>query len=223
VEAVEPVGLVRFDGEVEHARDGEHDEQPDEPEAEVEHRGGQQRLQVEGTARERQGGVEAGQRRDHHDHDADAADGERHVQAEHPEHLQGAVDHLPGGADVSGFDQAVVHLGPLPGRAVPALACGHALPRVQRRRVPELRAVTHRGLDVEHRHLADDHVLAEGHGPDLDHARVGPVAVEVGVLADHRAVADRQQVGTHRHVLGEDRDVSSDLRAEGSEVEHVQR
>ena len=58
--------------------------------------------------------------------------------------------------------------------AVPALAGGHGLPGVQRRGVAELRAVAHRGADVEHRRLADEHVPAEGDRAGLDHARRAP-------------------------------------------------
>ena len=50
-----------------------------------------------------------------------------------------------------------------------------------------------------------------------------PVAGEERVLADHRAGADGEQVGAHRHGPGEDHDAPADLRAQRPQVEQVQR
>ena len=117
----------------------------------------------------------------------------------------------------------VVDVGRLRGRAVPALPVGHGLSGVQRGGVPELGAVTQRGPDVEHRRLADQRVLAEGDRARLDDAVVGPVAGEERVLADHRAVADGEQVGAHGHVREKDHDAAPDLRAQRPQVERVER
>ncbi len=65
--------------------------------------------------------------------------------------------------------------------------------------MPELRPVPHRSVDIEHRRLAHEDVFAQGDRPCLDHTRVGAVAGQGCVLADDAAVADGQQVGTHRH------------------------
>ena len=54
------------------------------------------------------------------------------------------------------------------------LAVRHGLPDVQRGRVAELGPVAHRGVDVDHRHLTDEDVLAEGDRSGLDHAVRGP-------------------------------------------------
>ena len=138
---------------------------------------------------------------------------------EQVQQLHGRVDGPAQGAAVRRVDPPVVHVGRLRRGPVPALAVGHGLSGVQRGGVAELGPVAHRGLDVEHRHLADEHVPAEGDRARLDQAGVGPVAGEERVLADDRAVADGEQVGAHGHVPGEDRDAAPDLRAQRPQIE----
>ena len=78
----------------------------------------------------------------------------------------------------SRLDRQEVRLGLLPRGPVPALAVGHGLTGVQRGGVAELGPVAHRGVDVDHRRLADHRVLADGDRADLDEAGVCPVAVD---------------------------------------------
>jgi len=89
--------------------------------------------------------------------------------------------------------------------------------------VAELRAVAEGGADVEDRVLADEDASADGDGTGLDGTGPGAVAAEVGVLADHAARADRQQVGADGHVLGEDHHAAADPGAQRPQVQHVQR
>jgi hypothetical protein len=89
--------------------------------------------------------------------------------------------------------------------------------------VPQLGTITQRRPDVEHRHLADQRVLADAHRARLDDAVVGPVAGDERVLPDHRTVADAEQVGAHGHMLGEDHGAAPDLCTQRPQVEHVQR
>ena len=60
------------------------------------------------------------------------------------------------------LDRRVVHLGALRRGPVPALAVRHRLAAVQRGGVAELGPVAHRGVDVEHGRLADEHVFGRG-------------------------------------------------------------
>ena len=57
-------------------------------------------------------------------------------------------------------------------------------PACSEERWPELGAVAHRRVDVEHGRLADEHVAAQRDPAGPDHAVVGPVAGDQGVLAD---------------------------------------
>jgi hypothetical protein len=75
-------------------------------------------------------------------------------------------------------------------RAVPDLPVRDHLPDVQRRGVPELGPVTHHGVDVQDRLLADEGARADGDGAGLDDTGSCAVAVEVAVLADHGAGPD---------------------------------
>src|SRR5208282_4288540 len=87
----------------------------------------------------------------------------------------------------------------------------------------ELRYVAHRRVDVEHALLADEYLPAEGDRTGLDPPRVGPVAAEVRLLADHRVRADGEQVGAHRHMMGEDHRGRPDSGAERPQVDQVER
>ena len=87
----------------------------------------------------------------------------------------------------------------------------------------ELSSVAQRRVDVEHRRLADERARADRDRTCADHSRLGPIAGEEGVPADHRAGADGQQVGADRRVLGEDHNARADLRAQRPEVEGVER
>ena len=128
------------------------------------------------------------------------------------------------GAAVRRADRPVIHLGPLQRRGpVPTLAVRDGLAGVQRGGVAELRSVAERGLDVEHRRLADESVPSEADQAGLDHAGAGSIAVEERVLANDRAGADREQVGAYGYVRGKDHHVPADLRAERAQVEHVDR
>src|SRR5262249_28925807 len=98
-------------------------------------------------------------------------------------------------------------------RPVPALPGGYRLWSVERGRVPELGPVAERGLDVEHGLLAHEDVPAQGHPARPDATALDLVAVEVAVLANHRSVADRQQIGANRREPREDHDVPADPRA----------
>ena len=89
--------------------------------------------------------------------------------------------------------------------------------------MPQLGAVAEAGGDVEDRVLANEDVRAKGDGTGLDDTGFGPVAVEVAVFADHAARADGQQVGAHRHVIGEDLHTGADLGAQRPQVQHVER
>lgn len=84
-------------------------------------------------------------------------------------------------------------------------------------------AVAQRRTDVEHRGLGDEHVLPERDGPGLDETVTGAIAREEAVLADDGEVTDGQQIGTERHMAGEDRDARPDPRAQRPEVERVER
>ncbi len=152
-----------------------------------------------------------------------AADGQRHVHEEQLEHGGQRVTRPAQRAAVGGRDPYVVHLCALGRGAVPALSRRYRDTAVQRGGVAQLRPVAHRGADVEHGLLADEDVLAEGDraGPDPPGVRL--VAEERGVLADHRAGADGQQVGADRNDWGEDRDALADPGAEGPQIQHVQR
>ncbi len=68
----------------------------------------------------------------------------------------------------------------------------NGLAGVQRGGMADLRAVAERGVDVEHRHLADDGIVADGDGANFDPAGIGPIAVEVRIFADDGVVADRE-------------------------------
>ena len=49
------------------------------------------------------------------------------------------------------------------------------------------------------------------------------IAVDEGVLADHGAVADGEQVGADGHVRGKDHHAAPDLRAQRPQIERKQR
>ena len=77
----------------------------------------------------------------------------------------------------------------------------------------ELRTVTQRGPDIEHRHLANKSIFPDGNRTRLNLAVVSAIAGKERILADDGVVADRQQVGTHGDLRGQDHHVSADLRA----------
>src|SRR5439155_10998230 len=62
----------------------------------------------------------------------------------------------------------------------------------------------------------------EGHRSDLEPPGLCPIAVEDGLLADHRPCADREKIGTYRHAPGEDHDARPDFRAKRPQIEYVQ-
>ncbi len=226
VESVQRVDLVRRDEEVQHARNGSHEHEADEHGAEEEHGGDDQRVvAVERPAREgdRSRVQQRGELRDLREREDHDDERQRRTQQEQVHQLHGREADPSPGADVHRGDPPAADVGRLRGRAVPALPVGHGLSGVQRGGVPELGPVTQRRPDVEHRHLADERVLAEADRARLDDAVVGPVAVEERVLPDHRTVADAEQVGAHGHVPGEDDGAAPDLRAQCPQVERVER
>ena len=152
-----------------------------------------------------------------------ATDRQRHVHQQQLEKTGETVGGPSDGGAAGPGDPYVVHVRGLGGRAVPAQARRHRLALEQRGRVAELGPVTHRGADVEDGLLADVHVPAEGDRTGPDAAGDDPVAEEVGVLADDRARADREQVGADRKGRREDGDAPADPRAERPQVEHVER
>ena len=124
----------------------------------------------------------------------------------------------------SGIDrEEVVRHGLPPWAPVPALAVRDGLPGVQRGGVAELGPVAHRGVDVDHRRLADHRVLADADRAHVDEVSVCSIAVDERVFTDDRAVADGEQVGADRHVVGQDHHAAADLRAQCPQVEIEQR
>ena len=82
----------------------------------------------------------------------------------------------------------------------------------------ELGPVAHRGVDVDDRRLTDHRVLADADRAHLDESGVGSIAVDEGVFADDRAVADAEQVGADGHVIGQDHNAAPDLRAQRPQI-----
>ena len=108
-------------------------------------------------------------------------------------------------------------------RAVPVLPRRHPLAGLQRRAVPEPPTVTDRGVDVEHRLLRDDHVRAQRDAAEPDPPGLGAVAQQRGVLADHGARPDREQVRARGDARGQHDRTLSDARTEGAQVHQMQR
>src|SRR5215510_6783693 len=102
------------------------------------------------------------------------------------------------------------------------LASRDPLTLQERRVVAELRPVADRGVDVQHRHLADKRVLPNGHRSDLDSASLSAIALEARLASDHRSGSDRQQIGANGDVTREDHSARAYSRAEGSEIQPVQ-
>ncbi len=225
VDSVEPVDLVRLEGEVEHAGDRDHYQEADEEGPEVEQQRGGEGGAVEGPAR--QGNMtRLHQRRqpgDFEEQHREATEGQRQDDEQGVEQLHHGVARPPPGAAVRGAHHPVVHVRRLPRRTVPVCAGRDRLTGVQGRGLPQLSSVTQGRLDVEHRVLADEHVLAEGDRARLDHSGAGPVAREERVLADDGPVTDGEQVGADGQVPGEDHHIAPDLRSQRPQVEHVDR
>jgi hypothetical protein len=144
VESVQRVDLARLDCAVQQPGDGAHEHEAAENGSEEEHPGHDQCVAVERPARElrrtrSQEGRELRDRGEGQDH---AAERHRRTQQEQVHQLHGREADPARGADVPRGDPLVVHVGPLRGRAVPALAIGHGLSGVQGGGVPQLGAVT---------------------------------------------------------------------------------
>ena len=89
--------------------------------------------------------------------------------------------------------------------------------------MPEPPAVTDRGVDVEHRLLRDDHVRAQRDATEPDPPGFGAVAQRRGVLADHGARPDGEQVRACGDARGQHDRALPDARTEGAQVHQVQR
>ena len=87
----------------------------------------------------------------------------------------------------------------------------------------ELRPITHQRVDVEHGPFANKNVPAEGHRSDLDPPGLRAVAEEDRIPADYRSCADREEIGTHGDVPREDHNPRPDLRAQGPQIQPIQR
>ena len=114
-------------------------------------------------------------------------------------------------------------VGGLGRRAVPVLPRRHPLAGLQRGAVPEPPAVTDRGVDVEHRLLRDDHVRAQRDATEPDPPGFGAVAQRRGVLADHGARSDGEQVRACGDARGQHDRALPDACTEGAQVHQVQR
>ena len=226
VEAVQAVDLVGPDEVIEQARDGHHDDEANEQRAEVQHQGHDQ-----GVAEERPAGEGTGplshqlvQPRDRGQQQADTADPQRQVHQQQGQQLPEGVADSPKSAAPRRKDrEEVVSQGLLPRGSVPVLAVGHGLPGVERGGVAELGPVAHRGVDVDDRRLADHRVLPDADCAHVDEPGVCSIAVDEGVFADDRAVADAEQVGADGHVGGQDHNAAPDLRAQRPQIEVEQR
>ncbi len=89
--------------------------------------------------------------------------------------------------------------------------------------MPEPPAVTDRGVDVEHRLLRDDHVRAQRDATEPDPPGFGAVAQRRGVLADHGARSDGEQVRACGDARGQHDRALADACTEGAQVHQVQR
>ena len=224
--AVERVHDVRADQHRQQARHHDRRRQAEQQATAGQHGRDQHALDPVGGARDvdgRAGLRETGPRRRAGEQQVDAAERQRQVDQQHRDDLHRRVGRAPARPAAAGPGDAVVDRAAPSGCPVPALAVRNDLPRVQRRRVPQLGAVAHRRVDVDHRGLADEHVRAERDRSGPDQAALRPVAGDQRVLADHGAVADRQQVRADRHRAGQERDPAPDPRAEHPQVEPQQR
>ena len=106
---------------------------------------------------------------------------------------------------------------------MPALTRRDRLPTLQRRRMAELRAVAHLGVDVEHAPLADECVPTDPHRAGVDVAGLGAKAEHRGLLAQDGVVANRNEVRADWHGARLDDRVVTELRAKKHEVEAVER
>src|SRR4051812_37219130 len=86
----------------------------------------------------------------------------------------------------------------------------------------ELGTVAHRGPDVDHRGLTDEHVLPEGDGARLDHSVMRPIAHKVRIFTDDRAITNGEQVGTDGSTRGQYYDPAPDFRAQRTQIQRVQ-
>ena len=223
-DAVEAVHPTRLDRATEDPGDDDHDDDADDRRPEEQHRGDDRGVKEERPTGQRHG-LRLEQRpepRYRGEQQGAAADTQRDVQQQQAQHLQGRVGGPAHPAAPDTFDHPVIHLGALRRGAVPVLTVGHGHAAMQRRGVAELPSVTQRGVDVEHCHLTDDRVASDRHPAGPDHPVVGLIAGEERVLADERAVTDREQVRTCRDVAGEDHGAPPDLRAQGPQVDRVE-
>src|SRR6185503_541192 len=99
------------------------------------------------------------------------------------------------------------------GRAVIALSLRHALPTLQRRRMPELRVVAHRGIDIDDTRFPDEGIAADLDRADVDEVRLSAITENDRVLAQDSIVADRNHVCADRAELAADHGVAADPRA----------
>ncbi len=121
------------------------------------------------------------------------------------------------------LDRAIVGRRLDRGRAVEPLAVRHALAALQRRGVTELRAVAHRGVDVDHAGFADERVAADLDRADVNEVRLRAITENDRILAQDGVVADRYHVGANRGELRIDDDVAADPRAHQAQIGAVDR
>ena len=177
---------------------------PSEHGAEEQHRRGDQGVDVERRSRESVGAPAPAARRAAGPRRAAGRAADRQRQA-HQQQVHQLHDGVDGPAQAcrtaAGSTAAVVDVGRLaPGSRASARPAGTICPACSDEVWPSWAPSP---IEVSMSSTVSsptNDVAADGDRAGLDHAGLGAVAVEERVLADHRAVTDRQQVGADRHV-----------------------
>ncbi len=225
VEAVQRVVPVRLDGEMQQAREGQHEPERNQHPAEKQSQRDREHVSklrpvgnLAGSERRKRGTLRELVKQ------CDAACHRERQHQDQRQQLAHRVRELAHRTTVLCFPGAVVDVGRLPGwRSITALVVREGLTDMQRRGVSQLRTLAERRVDVEHRHFADERISAERDATRLNDAGLGPVTVEKSVLAYDRAVSHREEIGADRNMRGKDQRVPADLRAEGAQIQRVDR